>query len=61
MRPKRQMTVPFRPFAEAELEVGDRIRFRADGAGRVIMERIGPPADTLAADDLPGLKPIDRH
>jgi hypothetical protein len=34
------MTVPFRPFAEAGLEVGDRIRFRADGPGCVIMQRI---------------------
>jgi hypothetical protein len=44
VRGKRQMTVPYRPFAEAELEIGDRIRFRADGPGRVIMERIGPAA-----------------
>jgi hypothetical protein len=40
VRGKRQMTVPFRPFAEAGLEVGDRIRFRADGPGCVIMQRI---------------------
>jgi hypothetical protein len=45
VRGKRQMTVPFRPFAEAGLEVGDRIRFRADGPGRVILERIEPRPD----------------
>ncbi len=43
VRPKRLMTVPHRPFAEAGLEIGDRIRFRADGPGRVIMERIESP------------------
>jgi hypothetical protein len=36
------MTVPHRPFAEAGLAIGDRIRFRADGPGRVILERIEP-------------------
>jgi hypothetical protein len=43
VRQKRQITVPHRPFTEAGLEVGDRIRFRADGPGRVIMERIESP------------------
>jgi hypothetical protein len=38
------MTVPHRPFAEAGLEIGDRIRFRADGPGRMVMERIEPPS-----------------
>jgi hypothetical protein len=43
VRNKRQMTIPARPFIEAELAVGDRLRFRADGAGRGVMERIGRP------------------
>jgi bifunctional DNA-binding transcriptional regulator/antitoxin component of YhaV-PrlF toxin-antitoxin module len=36
------MTVPWRPFSEAGLAIGDRVRFTADGPGRVILERIGP-------------------
>lgn len=42
IREKRQMTMPLRPFSEAGLEIGDRLRFRADGAGRVVIERIEP-------------------
>jgi hypothetical protein len=34
------MTMPAKPFSEAGLEVGDRLRFRADGPGRVVIERI---------------------
>jgi hypothetical protein len=48
IRAKRQMTMPFRPFTEAGLEIGDRLRFRADGPGRVVIDRIDedgqPPA-----------------
>jgi len=47
------MTIPARPYAEAGLEVGDRVRFRADGPGRVVMERIEVPAtifDVAAPD-----------
>lgn len=40
VREKRQMTFPHAPFADAGLEIGDRLRFRADGPGRVIAERI---------------------
>lgn len=40
IREKRQMTMPLKPFSEAGLEVGDRLRFRADGSGRVVIERI---------------------
>jgi PD-(D/E)XK endonuclease len=40
IRQKRQMTMPLKPFSEAGLEVGDRLRFRADGPGRVLIERI---------------------
>ena len=40
IRRKRQMTMPATPFSEAGLEIGDRLRFRADGAGRVVIERI---------------------
>lgn len=43
LRQKRQMTMPFRPFSEAGLEIGDRLRFRAEGEGRIVVERIGNP------------------
>ncbi len=49
VRSKRQMTIPARPYAEAGLDTGDRIRFRADGPGRIVLERIEPPSHTLAA------------
>jgi len=40
---KRRVTIPLRPFDEAGLDLGDRLRVRADGAGRLILERIDPP------------------
>jgi bifunctional DNA-binding transcriptional regulator/antitoxin component of YhaV-PrlF toxin-antitoxin module len=40
LRPKRQMTIPKRPCEEAGLLAGDRLRVQADGAGRVLLERI---------------------
>jgi len=43
VRGKRQMTIPAKPYAEAGLDAGDRIRFRADGSGRIILERIESP------------------
>jgi hypothetical protein len=39
-RPKRQATIPRRPCEEAGLLAGDRLRVRADGPGRVVLERI---------------------
>jgi hypothetical protein len=58
VRPKRQMTMPYKPFAEARLAVGDRLRFRADGEGRVVIERIG---EGTGLDELsrPRLPPAD--
>lgn len=44
IRGKRQMTLPLQPFNEAGLNIGDRVRFRADGPGRVILERIVEPS-----------------
>lgn len=41
LRQKRQATLPKRPCAEAELRIGDRMRVRADGPGRLVFERIG--------------------
>jgi hypothetical protein len=42
LRPKRQATIPKRPCEEAGLRAGDRLRVRADGPGKVILERIKP-------------------
>jgi hypothetical protein len=44
---KRRVTIPLRPFDEAALSIGDRMRVRADGPGRLILERIEPPGNTL--------------
>jgi len=40
LRPKRQATIPRRPCERAGLRAGDRLRVRADGPGRVLLERI---------------------
>ena len=40
LRPKRQMTIPKGPAEEAGVVPGDRLRVRADGPGRVVLERI---------------------
>jgi len=40
LRPKRQMTIPKAPCEEAGLLAGGRLRVRADGLGRVLLERI---------------------
>jgi hypothetical protein len=38
--PKRRVTIPQRPFLEAGLRIGDRIRAHCDANGRVVLERI---------------------
>jgi antitoxin component of MazEF toxin-antitoxin module len=43
------MTLPAKPFSEAGLQIGDRLRFRADGDGRVVIERIEDTQPELAA------------
>ena len=43
---RRQITLPHVPFTEAGLKLGDRLRFRADGPGRLVVERIDPPSET---------------
>jgi len=40
VRQKRQTTIPKRPFVEAGLRIGDRMRVRADGEGHLLFERI---------------------
>ncbi|HEX6152213.1 MAG TPA: hypothetical protein VFZ19_01700 [Solirubrobacterales bacterium] len=46
LRPKRQMTIPKGPCEEAGFVAGDRLRVRAEGEGRVLLERIDPaPAE----------------
>jgi hypothetical protein len=46
---KRRLGIPVGPFDEAGLSIGDRMRVRAEGPGRVILERI----DACAPDSLP--------
>jgi Holliday junction resolvase-like predicted endonuclease len=45
---KRQITIPARPFTDAGLKIGDRLRFRAGGTGRVVIERIDDARPELA-------------
>jgi hypothetical protein len=40
---KRRVTIPLKPFDDAELDLGDRLRVRAEGPGRLIFDRIEPP------------------
>jgi hypothetical protein len=40
--PKRRLTLPVNPFDDARLSIGDRMRVRADGFGRLILQRIEP-------------------
>ena len=40
---KRRITIPLGPFAEAGLEIGDRVRATCVGEGEVALSRIDPP------------------
>jgi bifunctional DNA-binding transcriptional regulator/antitoxin component of YhaV-PrlF toxin-antitoxin module len=40
LRQKRQATLPKSPCTEAGLKIGDRMRVRADGPGRLVFERV---------------------
>jgi bifunctional DNA-binding transcriptional regulator/antitoxin component of YhaV-PrlF toxin-antitoxin module len=40
LRPKRQITIPKLPCEEAGIVPGDRMKAKADGPGRVVLERI---------------------
>ena len=41
---KRRITIPERPFLEAGLENGARLRARCDGIGRIVLERVDLPS-----------------
>lgn len=41
---KRRVTIPQRPFFEAGLENGSRVRVRSDGPGRLVLEQIELPS-----------------
>jgi hypothetical protein len=41
---KRRLTIPQRPFYEAGFANGGRVRVRADGPGRIVVEQIELPA-----------------
>lgn len=43
LRPKRQATFPKAPCEEAGIGAGDRLRVRADGPGRLLVERVDDP------------------
>jgi hypothetical protein len=44
LRPKRQATFPKAPCEEAGIAPGDRLRVLTDGPGRLVFEKIDPPA-----------------
>jgi hypothetical protein len=50
---KRRITVPQRPFFEAGFANGGRVRVRADGPGRIVVEQIQLPDWALADQDPP--------
>jgi hypothetical protein len=41
---KRRMTIPQRAFFEAGFENGSKVRVRADGPGRIVVEQVALPA-----------------
>ena len=43
--PQHQITIPSVPFRKAGLAPGDRLHARADGPGRIILERLEPSSD----------------
>jgi bifunctional DNA-binding transcriptional regulator/antitoxin component of YhaV-PrlF toxin-antitoxin module len=53
LRPKRQMTIPKDPCEDAGLAAGDRLRVRADGPGRILLERINFKEDQAAGEQAP--------
>jgi bifunctional DNA-binding transcriptional regulator/antitoxin component of YhaV-PrlF toxin-antitoxin module len=38
---KRKITIPQQAVIEAGLDVGDRLRARSHGYGRIVLERVG--------------------
>jgi hypothetical protein len=46
---KRRITIPQRPFFEAGFANGSRVRVKADGPGRIVIEQIELP-DWAQAD-----------
>jgi bifunctional DNA-binding transcriptional regulator/antitoxin component of YhaV-PrlF toxin-antitoxin module len=46
---KRKITIPQQAVLEAGLDVGDRLRVRSHGYGRIVLERIGLYDDVLKA------------
>jgi bifunctional DNA-binding transcriptional regulator/antitoxin component of YhaV-PrlF toxin-antitoxin module len=45
---KHQVTIPADAMQEAGFQAGDRLRARADGAGRVVLERVAEPIDEFS-------------
>ncbi len=44
---KHQVTIPVDAMQEAGFRAGDRLRARADGSGRVVLEREADPLDAI--------------
>jgi hypothetical protein len=44
---KRRVTLPRQACIEAGLQDGDRVHVRSEGDGRIVLERIEPPPDTV--------------
>jgi bifunctional DNA-binding transcriptional regulator/antitoxin component of YhaV-PrlF toxin-antitoxin module len=42
---KHQVTIPVAPFRQAGFEPGDTLRVEAEGAGRVVLTRVGELID----------------
>ena len=49
---KRRITIPQRPFYEAGFANGGRVRVRADGPGRIVVEQIELPSWARADENL---------
>lgn len=45
---KNQATIPVAVLAEAGLRPGDELRVAAEGAGRIVLERVEDPLTALA-------------
>ena len=48
---KRRITIPQRPFFEAGFANGGKVRVRADGPGRIVIEQIELPAWARSVDE----------
>ncbi len=50
VRQKRQTTIPKQPFDQSGIQIGERVRWRADGEGRIVLERVEPNGNLFGDD-----------